>query len=60
VVYICLRRETPKRSIVSAGHDFAQTADSYEVGVNGKEAIVLAVVKGEDAKLNGADVLQSP
>jgi hypothetical protein len=48
--------------LVRAGQDFGPTMDTYKVGdslgvKNGKEGIVLAVVKGDDAKLNGADVL---
>jgi hypothetical protein len=52
----------PSGRLVRAGQDFGPTLDTYKVGdslgiKNGKEGIVLAVVKGEDAKLNGADVL---
>jgi hypothetical protein len=52
----------PSGRLVSAGQDFGPTADTYKVGdslgiKNGKEGIVAAVVKDEDAKLNGADVL---
>jgi len=52
----------PSGRLVVAGHDFGQTMDTYKVGdslgvKNGKEGIVLAVAKGEDAKRNGADVL---
>src|SRR6266404_4405446 len=52
----------PSGRLVRAGQDFGQTMDTYKVGdslgiKNGKDGIVLAVVKGENAKLNGADVL---
>jgi hypothetical protein len=52
----------PSGRLVRAGQDFGPTADTYKVGdslgiKNGKEGVVLAVVKGDDAKLNGADVL---
>src|SRR5260370_39995307 len=52
----------PSGRLVRAGQDFGPTMDTYKVGDslgvrNGKEGIVLAVVKGDDAKLNGADVL---
>ena len=52
----------PSGRLVTTGQDFGPTKDTYKVGdslgiKNGKEGIVLAAVKGEDAKLNGADVL---
>src|SRR5438445_12110791 len=52
----------PSGRLVRTGHDFGPTMDTYKVGEslgikNGKEGIVSAVVKGDDAKLNGADVL---
>lgn len=52
----------PSGRVVRTGQDFGPTMESYKVGdslgvKNGKEGIVSAVVKGEDAKLNGADVL---
>jgi hypothetical protein len=52
----------PSGRLVRAGQDFAPNPDTYKVGdslgiKNGKEGIVAAVVTGEDAKLNGADVL---
>jgi len=52
----------PSGRLVRAGQDFGQTMDTYKVGdslgiKNGKDGIVLAVVKDENAKLNGADVL---
>lgn len=52
----------PSGRLVRAGQDFGPTMDTYKVGdslgiKNGKEGIVLAVVKGDDAKLNGANVL---
>jgi len=52
----------PSGLLVRTGQDFGPTMDTYKVGdslgvKNDKEGIVLAVVKGEDAKLNGADVL---
>ncbi len=52
----------PSGRLVRAGQDFGPTMDTYKVGdslgiKNGKEGIVLGVVKGDDAKLNGADVL---
>src|SRR6266850_2271867 len=52
----------PSGRLVRAGQDFGPTTDAYKAGdslgiKNGKEGIVLAVVKGDDAKLNGADVL---
>jgi hypothetical protein len=52
----------PSGRLVKAGQDFGSTTDTYKVGdtlgiKNGKEGIVVAVVKGEEAKLNGADVL---
>lgn len=47
---------------VPAGSDFCPTKDSYKPGdsmgvKNGKEAIVIAVVKGNAAKRNGFDVM---
>jgi hypothetical protein len=52
----------PSGRLVRAGQDFGPTMDTYRAGdslgiKNGKEGVVLAVVKGDDAKLNGADVL---
>ena len=52
----------PSGRLVRAGKDFGPTMDTYRAGdslgiKNGKEGVVLAVVKGDDAKLNGADVL---
>jgi hypothetical protein len=52
----------PSGRLVRAGQDFGPTTDTYKVGdslgtKDGKEGIVLAVVKGDEAKLNGADVL---
>lgn len=52
----------PSGLLVRASHDFGPTMDTYKVGdslgvKSGKEGIVLAVVKGEDAKFNGGDVL---
>jgi hypothetical protein len=52
----------PSGRLVRAGQDFGPTMDTYKVGdgigiKNGKEGVVAAVVKGDDAKLNGADVL---
>jgi len=52
----------PSGRLVRTGHDFGTTIDTYKVGdslgtKNGKEGIVVAVVRGDDAKLNGADVL---
>src|SRR5260370_7141 len=48
--------------LVRAGEDWNQTPDSYKAGdslgvKNGREGIVLAVVKGDEAKLNGYDVM---
>jgi hypothetical protein len=47
---------------VPSGHDFGPTEDTYKPGSsmgvkNGKEAIVIAVVKGEVAKRQGFDVI---
>jgi hypothetical protein len=52
----------PSGLLVRAGEDSGPTLDSFKVGdslgvKNGKEGMVLAVVRGEDAKLNGCDVL---
>ncbi len=52
----------PNGRLVRAGQDWGPTLDSFKVGdslgiKNGKEGIVLAVVKGEEAKLNGYDVM---
>jgi hypothetical protein len=52
----------PNGRLVRAGQDWGKTLDSYKVGdslgvKDGKEGIVLAVVKGEEAKLNGYDVM---
>ena len=52
----------PNGRLVRAGQDWGPTLDSYKVGDslgvrNGKEGIVLAVVKGEEANLNGHDVM---
>jgi hypothetical protein len=52
----------PSGLLVRAGQDFGPSMDSRDVGdslgvKNGTEGVVVAVVKGEDAKLNGADVL---
>ena len=52
----------PNGRLVRAGQDWGRTLDSYKVGDSlgvkeGKEGIVLAVVKGEEAKLNGYDVM---
>ena len=52
----------PSGRLVRAGQDFGPTTDTYKVGdslgiKNGKAGIVSVVVKGEEAKLNGADVL---
>src|SRR5215510_2661569 len=48
--------------LVRSGDDWGPTLDSFKVGDilgvrNGKEAVVLAVVKGDEAKLNGCDVM---
>ncbi len=52
----------PNGLLVHAGQDWGPTVDSYKandsLGVkNGTEGIVLAVVKGEEAKQNGYDVV---
>jgi hypothetical protein len=52
----------PSGRLVRAGQDFGPTMNTYKVGdslgiKNGKEGIVSAVVTGDDAKLNQADVL---
>lgn len=52
----------PNGLLVRSGQDWCPRLDSYKVGdslgiKNGKEGIVLAVVKGEDANLNGYDVM---
>ena len=52
----------PSGLLVRSGEDWGPTLDSFKVGDslgvrNRKEGIVLAVVKGEDAKLNGCDVM---
>lgn len=52
----------PNGIAVPSGDDFAQKNDTYKVGSsmgvkNGKEGIVVEVVKGDAAKLNGFDVM---
>src|ERR1700674_515457 len=52
----------PNGLLVRSGQDWGSTPDSFKVGdslgvKNGKEGIVLAVVKGDEAKLNGYDVM---
>lgn len=52
----------PNGRLVRAGQDWGPTLDSFKVGdslgvKNGKEGIVVAVVKGQEAKLNGYDVM---
>lgn len=47
---------------VPSGDDFAQTPDTYRIGSsmgvkNGKEGIVVEVVKGDPAKRSGFDVM---
>jgi hypothetical protein len=52
----------PSGRVIRDGQDWAPTPDTYKVGSslgvkNGKEGIVLAVVTGDEAKLNGYDVM---
>ena len=52
----------PSGRLVHAGQDWGQTPGNYRVGDSlgvkgGIEGIVLSVVKGEEAKLNGYDVM---
>src|SRR6478672_10487446 len=52
----------PNGIAVPSGDDFAQKYDTYKVGSsmgvkNGKEGIVIEVVKGDQAKRNGFDVM---
>jgi hypothetical protein len=52
----------PNGIAVPSGDDFAQKHDTYKVGSsmgvkNGKEGIVIEVVKGDPAKRNGFDVM---
>jgi len=52
----------PSGLLVRAGQDWGPTPDTYKAGdslgvKNGKEGIVLAVVKGDEANLNGYDVM---
>jgi hypothetical protein len=52
----------PSGLLVRSGQDWSPTLDSFKVGdslgvKNGKEGVVLAVVKGGDANRNGYDVM---
>jgi hypothetical protein len=52
----------PNGLLARSGQDWGLTPDSFKVGdslgvKNGREGVVVAVVKGDEAKLNGYDVM---